>query len=452
MHMPRPTRSALVVTVAASLLALGACSTPPGPEAAKASAADFQLPDGPKKGELSIITKYGNAKYSPYFNGIVKAYEKANPGVDVTIQNAGDQAYKDKVKVLAAGKKLPDIYFSWPGAFAEQFIDAGYAADLSSVLKGTKWGKSFAPAALRATKHDGKIYGVPITLDAKVWIYNKEAFRKAGLQQPKTFQDLIGSCSALRKAGYQPVAFGNQDGWPAIQYLTQLNPQRVPYQTLQKDYAGGQGADFSDPGYVKALKDFKKVNQGCMTKGSNAISDQTATANFLNQKAAMYYTESLAFGQFSEAGGAPKGFEKKWGFFRNPPIQGANGNQKILAGAPDTFMVNSQSKNKALAVDFLKFMTSRKNGTKMIEELGWLSPIDGSAAAADTIPQQQKLSNLIDHTDTMAVWLDTAADPDIAQAYLAGVEGMLSGNLSATGVMKNVKSAAKGDGDASPEN
>jgi raffinose/stachyose/melibiose transport system substrate-binding protein len=446
-HRTRHTiTAAFAATVLASTAVLAGCSTPPGPGAGDSTASDFKLPSGPKKGKLSIVTKYGNAKYSPYFNDIVKAYEKANPGVDVSIQNAGDQAYKDKVRVLAAGKKLPDVYFSWPGAFADQFVDAGYATDLSPLLKDTKWGKTFSPAALKTVEKGGKIYGVPITLDAKVWIYNKQAFKKAGLGIPKTFSDLVNSCSALKKAGYQPVAFGNQDGWPAVQYLTQLIPQHVPMKTVLKDYRGAKGG-FTDPGYVAALKDFQNVISKCGSKGSNAVSDQTVTANFLDSKDAMYFTESVSFGQLSHSGGAPKNFEKEWGFFRNPTITGAAGDQSVLAGAPDTFMINSQSKHKALAADFLKFMTSKHNGQQLLEQLGWLSPVEGSSDNAKTIPQQHQLAELINHTNTMAVWLDTAAAPDTAQAFLAGAEGLLSGSRSPEQVMKQVRAASSGESD-----
>lgn len=439
----RALKTATAVAAAASVLAVAGCATAPGPDAGRASASDFQI-SGKKEGTLTIITKYGNANYTPYFDSIVEGYEKENPGVDVEMQATGDQAYKDKIKVLAAGRKLPDIFFAWPGAFADQFIDAGYATDLSAVLKGTTWGDSFAPAALKTLEKDGRPYGVPLTLDAKVWTYNKEAFAKAGISVPRTFDELVDSCGKLKAAGYTPIAFGNQDGWPAMQYMTQLNPQRVPADTLAEDYSGDE-PEFTDPGYVEALKDFQRLNSKCMTPGANAVSDSTASANFLDGKVGMYYVESLAFGMFSESGGAPKGFEDTWDFFRNPPMPGAAGDQNSLAGAPDGLMVNSQSENKALAVDFLKYMTSRENGTKMLEQLGWLSAVKGTADDAETIPQQHELADMIDNTKTMSVWLDTATSPDVSQAYLASIEGMLGGDLTPEQVMAQVQEASRED-------
>src|SRR3712207_8321190 len=56
------------------------------------------------------------------------------------------QPYKDKIRVLSAAQDLPDIYFSWAGDFANKFIRAGLAADLSSVVdrKSTRLNSSHA--------------------------------------------------------------------------------------------------------------------------------------------------------------------------------------------------------------------------------------------------------------------------------------------------------------------
>ena len=86
--------------------------------------------------------------------------------------------------MLSASKQLPDIYFSWAGDFANKFVRAGLAADLTSVIgPDTEWGKTFSPAALKAFETKGKNYGVPIDLDAKYLAYNKAAFAKAGDQR-----------------------------------------------------------------------------------------------------------------------------------------------------------------------------------------------------------------------------------------------------------------------------
>ena len=140
-----------------------------------------------KAGTLTWSPSSPTRSTHPIFATVAKAYEAANPGVKIDLQQVGDQPYKDKIRVLSASKSCPDIYFSWAGDFANKFIQGNLAADLTSVVgPSTEWGKTFSQAALKAFEKDGKNYGVPINLDAKYLAYNKAAFVKAGLSGPPT--------------------------------------------------------------------------------------------------------------------------------------------------------------------------------------------------------------------------------------------------------------------------
>ncbi len=232
--------TALVAVVAAVTLA--ACGAPSTANSS-GTKADLSTPTE-KSGTLTMVTKFADPKYAPYFESVAKAYEQANPKVKIQLEQVGDQPYKDKIRVLSASKKLPDIYFSWAGDFANKFVRAGLAADLTSVIgPDTEWGKTFSPAALKAFETEGKNYGVPIDLDAKYMAYNKAAFAKAGIDgPPDSLETLLSDCGKLKSAGYTPIAFGNQYGWPAIHYMTQLNAYDVAPETLAKDYNPATGS------------------------------------------------------------------------------------------------------------------------------------------------------------------------------------------------------------------
>ena len=101
----------------------------------------------------------------------------------------------------------------------------------------------------------------------------------------------------------------------------------------------------------------------------------------------MHYLESVEFSVLTQKGGASKQVADNWGFFRLPAAAGSSGDTQALTGAPDGFMVNRQSKQAALAVDFLKFMTNQDNAQKMTADLGWLSAVKGSATAQNSFPQ-----------------------------------------------------------------
>ena len=441
--MSPATRTSTCLAAAFAALTFAACGAPSSAPGASATSADLTTPTH-KSGTLTVVTKFADPKYAPYFVGVAKAYEAANPGVKVDLQQVGDQPYKDKIRVLSASKQLPDVYFSWAGDFANKFVRAGLAADLTSVLgPDTEWGKSFSPAALKAFQTGGKNYGVPIDLDAKYLAYNKTAFAKAGVTAPPaTLQDLLDSCGKLKAAGYTPIAFGNQFGWPAIHYLTQLNAYSVAPETLAKDYNPSTGA-FTDPGYVQALTDFQSIVKTCSNPSANGLAHEAAQANFLSGKAAMHYLESVEFSVLTEKGGASKQLADNWGFFRLPAPSGAKGDPSALTGAPDGFMVNRQSKQAALAVDFLKFMTNKDNAQKMTADLGWLSAVKGSATAQNSFPQLSGALADIDKASQFAIWLDTVTNADVAGAYLSGVEGIIDGSQTPQDVMASVQNAAK---------
>ncbi|NUW36164.1 extracellular solute-binding protein [Nonomuraea sp. SMC257] len=422
------------LSLATLIVAAAGCGG--GGTSATPGKADLAAPKE-KSGTLTMVTKFANPEYAPYFEKVVAEYKKANPKVDIKLEQVGDQAYKDKIRVLSASRDLPDIYFSWAGDFANKFVRAGLAADLTSVIgPSTQWGSTFAPAALKAFEYGGKNYGMPLDLDGKYLAYNKAVFDKAGVTVPASFEDLLTACDKLKATGVQPIAFGNQYGWAAIHYITQLNAYDVPAKTLTSDYTPATGA-FTDPGYVTALKQFSDLVGRCGTKDANGLSHETAQAQFLSGKAGMHYLESVEFEAVDKA--KPP---LDWSFFRLPAPSGAAGDPSALTGAPDGFLVNAQSKNAGLAVDFLKFMTSQQNAAALTKDLGWLSPVKGSASTANANKQLTDALADMDKAGNFAIWLDTITHAEVASAYLSGVEGMLSGSKSPEQVMTGVREAA----------
>jgi len=156
----------------------------------------------------------------------------------------------------------------------------------------------------------------------------------------------------------------------------------------------------------------------------------------------MNYVESLEFSIFTQKGGAPSALAQNWDFFRLPTAAGSVGDPNALTGAPDGFMINAQSKNAALGVDFLKFMTSQQNAQKLTADLGWLSPVQGSATQANSFPQLQRTLRDINQASQFAIWLDTVTNADVANAYLSGAEALINGSATPQDVMKGVQAAA----------
>ncbi|QAB16635.1 carbohydrate ABC transporter substrate-binding protein [Leucobacter muris] len=392
-------------------------------------------------GKLSILTKFAGEPLGPYFEDLAAAYQEQHPDVEFELIQETDQSVKDKTKTLTASGALPDIYFTWTGTWAQNFVEGGLAADLSEVIApGTEWGDSFGEASLDAFKYDDKYFGIPLYNNGKFMGYNTDAFEKAGIEVPTTFEQLIDSCGPLRDAGYEPIAFGNKDGWPGLHYLQQLFAYNVPSDTLNADF-DPETAKWDDPGYAKSLEEFKELVNECTDSGTgtNGVLYTTAQEALSGGRAAMYYQEILEFDQLTSGDIlTPENF----GLFKLPVPEGAKGDPDAVEGSPEGYLINAKSPRAALAVDFMKFVTDPENAKTLSSPpygqpstvIGAVTEETSSAAVFDGIGQVNDASQLV-------VWLDTVTVPEVADAWLAGGEALISGDSSPEDILASVQKA-----------
>jgi raffinose/stachyose/melibiose transport system substrate-binding protein len=410
-----------------------------------ASAADAVVADPNAKvdysGTVSVLTKFGLQQLSPFFVDVAKKYEALHPGVKVELIQESDDSVKGKTKALVASNSLPDVYFTWTGSWGENFVRGKRAVDLTPVIgPDTEWGKTLATAAVSAFQYNGKLYGIPLYLDAKFMGYNKSLFEKAGITEPKTFDDLLSACASLKKTGVTPISFGNKEGWPGVHYAGQLLAYNVPQATLEKDFVPAT-AEYTDPGYVESLKQYKQIIDECSDgSGTNGSSYASALQQFSNGKSAMYYQEIIEFDQ-STADGALK--RENFGFFKLPVPKDAKGDVKAIEGAPEGYMINAASKNVPLAIDFMRFVTSAENGKILsAPPYGQPSATVGGYSAESMNPTVVDGLKVIADSSYLMPWLDTANPPRVAAAWLSGLQALIGGSMTPEQVMERVKEAA----------
>ena len=410
-----------------------------------ASAADAVVADPNAKvdysGTVSVLTKFGLQQLSPFFVDVAKKYEALHPGVKVELIQESDDSVKGKTKALVASNSLPDVYFTWTGSWGENFVRGKRAVDLTPVIgPDTEWGKTLATAAVSAFQYNGKLYGIPLYLDAKFMGYNKSLFEKAGITEPKTFDDLLSACASLKKTGVTPISFGNKEGWPGVHYAGQLLAYNVPQATLEKDFVP-ETAKYTDPGYVESLKQYKQIIDECSDgSGTNGSSYASALQQFSNGKSAMYYQEIIEFDQ-STADGALK--RENFGFFKLPVPKDAKGDVKAIEGAPEGYMINAASKNVPLAIDFMRFVTSVENGKILsAPPYGQPSATVGGYSAESMNPTVVDGLKVIADSSYLMPWLDTANPPRVAAAWLSGLQALIGGSMTPEQVMERVKEAA----------
>lgn len=391
---------------------------------------------------LSFLHKWPEPNNIRFFREAVDAFQKTHPGVTINMEAVADNPYKAKIRVIMASGQIPDIYFTWVGEYTRQFIRAGRVLDITRDMSKPEWHDRFLPATLDAYRTDGKIYGVPIEVDAKFMVYNKKLLAKVGATEPpRDWPAFTALLDRIKGAGIVPIAYGSQLAWATVHYIGDLIAKLVPPDTRVADYTLKTPADklFTDPGYVDALAYY----QGFLTKGwfnrsPNALTHAAARASFYAGREAMMYQELVEFGRVP----GTKLAEDGWDFFPMPAIPGGRGRQDLLTGAPDGFVISPTCKHPDIAIAFLNFLTSRPQGALFTKDTGRPSATIGAVTSANASPATLRGIEDISRAKGMVPWLDTDVESRVASAFLAGGQALMGPGETPAGVMAKVRAAA----------
>jgi len=390
---------------------------------------------------LSFLHKWPEAENSAYFRDMVTKFEAANPNIKIKMEAVADEPYKDKIRVLTTSGNLPDIYFSWSGEFGRKFARAKLALDLTDAVLKSDWSKSFSEATLDPFSEDGRIFGIPINIDAKVMVYNKEIFARYNLKVPTNYDEFLAICETLRKNNITPIAFGNQYPWAASHYLGDLFAKLVPVKTRLADYdlQTPTAQLFTDPGYLQGLKAFQELgSKGYFNNGSNALTHSIARGSFGAGRTAMMYLEMVEFPELEKSS-----IKDKYDFFALPGFRNGRGDARYITGAPDGFLINARTKYPKEAITFLKFLTSQTAGREYVKQTGYPSAVVGAITADQALPSTMRALDLLNKAKGLALWLDTDMNIGVVQAFLNGSQAILNGTQTPEQVISAVRAAAQ---------
>ena len=152
---------------------------------------------GDSTGEVRMLVNITPNLTKSYWEGLVKPFEDANPGVDVKIEAPTGSGVKDTLPQLLAAGNAPDVVETLMAdkVLAPQMLD----------LTDQAWTKD-TPLVEQASL-DGKVYTVGVGQQAQSLVfYNKDAFAKAGISAPpKDLDELTADMGKLKSAGYLPL-------------------------------------------------------------------------------------------------------------------------------------------------------------------------------------------------------------------------------------------------------
>jgi raffinose/stachyose/melibiose transport system substrate-binding protein len=302
--------------------------------------------------------------------------------------------------------------------------------------KDKAWSDQIIASQVKPFTFNGKIYGVPLTIDGKAFFYNKDIFDKHGLTVPKTFDEFIALLEKLKGLGYKtPIIEGLADAWAVSHILGTMNQRMLDPTVLKKDYTAKTG-EFTDTAYIKVLENFKKLTT-YMGPSATSIDHETARSSFARGEAPIMYM------QFAEIKTVSDIAKINLGFFDFPKFADGKGSPTALTGAPEGYMLSNVSKAPEAVEKFLKFLTSKENAAKFTKQAGQVNAIKGAVTTDNASKQTLEAYSIILNASETTPWLDNAVNINIADIFMRGGQSLATGEMKPEDVMKNVQKAAQ---------
>jgi raffinose/stachyose/melibiose transport system substrate-binding protein len=413
-----------------------------GGEATAAPAAAAEAPAA-TTGKKQLLLWDGYQEESSVFDDLVAKFNQANP--DIEVKRESQPQMRDILRTALDAGQGPDImnYDTGPG-FAGVLARAGLLLPIDDGYAQYGWNDRVLPIAKQRATFDGKAYGIGTELEVVGMFYNKRIFQEQGLSEPKTHDEVLQAAEALKKAGLIPIAFADQDKWPAGHTFSVFSGNIAGKDKLAQAISGKVA--WNDPDFVQAIQiPFEQMNQaGYFIPEINAVTYDDWNSLFFTGKAAMSLTGSWQVNAYSKQ----ENMSDPVGFFFYPPIEG-----KPIAppsGLGSGYFVSSKTKDPDAAFKFLDFMFSKETAKVYIEQLNKIAPIQHN-------PTDYTITDLMRFTldvlqkdaDKMGYNIDVLTPENFNTMMFDGFQEVLGGRKSAKQQADDLEKAMQ---DAKKEN
>ena len=130
------------------------------------------------------------------FTSVIEDYQRKNPGVKINYQKMSAQDYRDKLLARSKNGQGPDL-FRFHNTWLPEIKDVVVPIP-QNIMSNSEFEKTFYKIQQKDLKVGNFYYGIPLTLDGLVLVYNDSLFKQAGIATPpSTWDDLTDSVIKL---------------------------------------------------------------------------------------------------------------------------------------------------------------------------------------------------------------------------------------------------------------
>jgi multiple sugar transport system substrate-binding protein len=364
---------------------------------------------GAVEGEISLLVPEYSENTEGFWRDLIGRFESEHPGAKVELQTVSWTDINQKVTTLVSTNQAPDILNL--DAYAN-FAGDELLLPADEVLS-PETQDDFIDKFAENGKLEGTQYGIPFVGSVRGLFYNKDIFRKAGVQEPpKTWDELRDAAAKIDAAGetgygmplgpeeaqaeFSLFMWGNGGDWVDGDTWTITRPENVEALQFMSDLANRDKVTQPNPGTTNRTDLWKVFGAGKigMVMGSNfypvLLKDQNPKLDY---------------------GVAPV------------PV---NGGDPVTLGVEDYLMAFNTTEHKPVVKAFLDFVFAEQNYGQFIETEGFLpvtKSVSDKVAAQD--PRQKVFIESVEdarfYPTTNPTW--AAIAPQVKERLGSAVQG-----------------------------
>lgn len=350
------------------------------------------------------ITFWSRAAQADFIKSVGDAYNASQNKVRVKVTTIPDAQFVQKLSTAVATGAAPDVT-SVDLILVPYFAKNGVFKDLTKYADGLKFKKLLSPAHMRLGKYKGKQFAMPFTAESSVLFWNKDLFKKAGLdpdKAPATWDDMLKAAKAVTALGNGVKGYyfsGNCGGCNIFTFTPFI-------WAAGGDILKSNGAPtFTDPVVADALQFYKNMwDNGYVDSGAQTDNGSSFAQPFATGKTGMVVAGAFYIGALKEHP------EINYGV---TPIPGKKAGQIGSFAGGDDIAVLSTTRHPKESQAFLNWVLTA--GQKFIATKS-VVPTRSDVAQKDYVAQDPRFKVIADMMSKGRTPWSTSYTPLIADA------------------------------------
>ncbi|MFV0556289.1 MAG: ABC transporter substrate-binding protein [Lactovum sp.] len=356
----------------------------------------------------------------------VELYNETHDGVTITPEYYSYDGLNEKFPVMMVGGTEPDIMqvnYAWVYKFAGSKGDGFYNLnELSDELGLDNWSEE----DLEVFTINNNLQAIPQGFTARAYAYNTNTIKEAGIELPKTWDDVYTANKALRaKMGDDYYLLGDAANSKSLVYMM------ITYltQELDKQFIVDGKINFTASELQKGIEFLGKLTEEgvlpSITDDSRGFDAENP--NFISGK----YTAAL---EWSSSIGKYEGNLEEGNSLTVGDFITSTDDKKVILKPSMGFAISKNTEYPKEAAEFLNWMYT---DSEAIEILGTERGIPSNTVAYDALKEGGLLTErditvekLISEADTLYM-SPYYEEPNVVEAYNAALDKFLYGESTA---------------------